>query len=134
MSMDLNVLKEILNSELDSALPIVSWSCGQAHLTNTWVSYARLKEDKYLLIPVAGMSHLEEDLKANKRVLCSLTNRDILGNLEDGAGHKLPGTGVVCKGNAEIVTQGDFNAEMNAAYPWSRATLIITLDDIKQTL
>lgn len=132
--MNLEVLKQILASKLDSSMPIVSWSNNEAHLTNTWISYCELKEDKYILLPAAGMSFLEKDLKSNKEVILSFTNREILGNLEDGNGNKLPGTGVVCRGEASIHEEGEDFTQMKAKFPWMRACVKVLLKDAKQTL
>lgn len=132
--MNLDLLKQILASKIDSSMPIVSWSNGEAHLTNTWISYCELKDEKFILLPAAGMSHLENDLKTNKKVILSFTNREILGNLEDGNGNKLPGTGVVCQGEGELLEAGEDFESMKAKFPWMRACLKVKLTDAKQTL
>lgn len=132
--MDLKVLKDILASKLDAGMPVVSWSKGEAHLTNTWVSYCRLIDDKYILLPAAGMFFLEKDIKENENVILSFTNREILGNLEDGNGNKLPGTGVVCRGLAKLYESGPDFEMMKAIHPWMRACLKIELTEAKQTL
>lgn len=132
--MNLDLLKKILASHIDSSLPIVSWSNNEAHLTNTWISYCKLKEDKYVLLPAAGMNFLEKDIKINDELILSFTNREILGNLEDGDGNKLPGTGVVCRGRGELLDKGEDFEYMKELYPWIRACLKVVLKEAKQTL
>lgn len=132
--MNLDLLKQILASKIDSSMPIVSWSNNEAHLTNTWISYCRLKEDKFILLPAAGMSHLEKDLTVNKELILSFTNREILGNLDDGNGGKLPGTGVVCRGTGELLCKGEDFDYMKTQFPWMRACLKVCLSEAKQTL
>lgn len=125
--MSINLLKEILNHNLDSGAAIVTNGTDGVHLANTWNSYIRLENDDTLYIPVGGMIKTEENLKENGKILLSVTNREIQG-------FNFPGTGVLIEGTGKIVTTGDLVEKTKESYPWIRGVLVVKIDKVEQKL
>ena len=46
----------------EGVVSLTTWSHNEAHVTNTWNSYLKIKEDT-ILLPAAGMTSTEADLK-----------------------------------------------------------------------
>ena len=126
-TMEINLLKEILNHKVDSAATIVTHSNNQPHISNTWNSFITLTEDEKLLIPVGGMNLTEKNLLENDDVLLSISNRVV-------AGKNFPGTGVVIEGKAYIRTSGNEFDLVKKQFSWIRGALVVEIQSIKQTI
>ena len=61
---------EVLQHE--GVVSITTWANNEAHVTNTWNSYLKIKDDT-IWIPASGMTSTEADLKENNRVIVTLT-------------------------------------------------------------
>lgn len=57
---------EVLKHE--GVVSITTWSDNEAHVTNTWNSYLKIKDDT-ILIPAAGMTSTEADIKRTTALL-----------------------------------------------------------------
>lgn len=115
---------EVLKDE--EVVSIVTQSKG-AHVVNTWNSYIKITEDGKILIPAGRMNTTEDNIKENNKVLMTLGSREV-----DGFHSK--GTGFLIEGVGEFLYQGkDYNI-MKEKFPWMRATLVIKVEKITQTL
>ena len=90
---------EILQHE--GVVSIVSWgSTDEANITNTWNSYLVVK-DQRILLPAAGMTSTENDIKVNPNVKVTLGAREVEGfNGYQGTGFLLKGTAKICSSSA----------------------------------
>jgi len=126
--MGLEMLKKILAHHLDSGISIASSGANEPCINNSWVSFTSLSEDdKYLYIPVGGMSQLETNIKTLNKVCISLTNREITGAMYHG-------TGVIVEGSVEFLYEGEIFETMKEKFEWQRASLKVTITKVKQTL
>lgn len=118
---------EVLKHE--GVVSLVSWGSGiEPHITNTWNSYLQTKSDGSLLIPAAGMTHLEADLAQNTKVIVTLGSRDVKGY------NGYQGTGFKFYAEADLKDSGlDFDA-MKEKYPFIRKVLILHPQEMKQLL
>lgn len=116
---------EVLKYE--GVVSITTWSDNEAHVTNTWNSYLKVKDDT-LLIPAAGMTSTEADIKKNNRVIVTLGAREVEGfNGYQGTGFRLEGT-------ADFIADGPIYDEMFAEFPFLKRVLAVTIESAKQLL
>ncbi|KAF1679115.1 pyridoxamine 5'-phosphate oxidase family protein [Veillonella sp. R32] len=116
---------EVLNYE--GVVSITTWSDNEAHVTNTWNSYLKIKDDT-LLIPAAGMTSTEADIKKNNRVIITLGAREVEGfNGYQGTGFRLEGT-------ADFIANGPIYDEMFAEFPFLKRVLAVKIESAKQLL
>lgn len=116
---------EVISHE--GVVSIVSWGKGEPHIVNTWNSYLTITEDKRILIPAAGMTSIQEDVKENNKVKITLGSKDVKGLFTEGAGFRLEGT-------ANFVSSGAEFHMMMEKFPFLNKVLEITLTEVKQTL
>lgn len=116
---------EVLKYE--GVVSITTWSDNEAHVTNTWNSYLKVKENT-LLIPAAGMTSTEADIEKNNRVIVTLGAREVEGfNGYQGTGFRLEGT-------ADFIVNGPIYDEMYAEFPFLKRVLAIKVESAKQLL
>lgn len=116
---------EVLNYE--GVVSITTWSDNEAHVTNTWNSYLKIKDDT-LLIPAAGMTSTEADIQKNNRVIITLGAREVEGfNGYQGTGFRLEGT-------ADFIANGPIYDEMFAEFPFLKRVLAVKIESAKQLL
>lgn len=116
---------EVLKYE--GVVSITTWSDNEAHVTNTWNSYLKIKDDT-LLIPAAGMTSTEADIKKNNRVIITLGAREVEGfNGYQGTGFRLEGT-------ADFIANGPIYDEMFAEFPFLKRVLAVKIESAKQLL
>ena len=99
------------------------------HLVATWGDYVRalgIEEDR-LLIPVGGMHKTEANLKHDNRVELLCGTRQVQGTHSLGKG-----CGIV--GRAELQTAGPQFAAAKARFPWARAVMVVSVEEIKPQL
>ena len=116
---------EVISHE--GVVSIVSWGKGEPHIVNTWNSYLTITEDKRILIPAAGMTSTQEDVKDNNKVKITLGSKDVQGLFTQGAGFRLEGI-------ANFVSSGEEFDMMLEKFPFLNKVLEITLTEVKQTL
>ncbi|VTS20374.1 Pyridoxamine 5'-phosphate oxidase-related, FMN-binding [Streptococcus anginosus] len=81
-----------------------------------------------MLIPAAGMTHLEADLAQNSKVIVTLGSRDVEGR------NNYQGTGFKFYAEAKLKDSGsDFDA-MKEKYSFIRKVLILHPKEMKQLL
>lgn len=97
------------------------------HLVNTWNSYVIIDDEGRLLIPAGRMQRTEENLKADNRVVLTVANRQVMGK-------RYAGTGMLLHGHAAFVAKGPSFDAIKERFAWARAALVITIEDIEQTL
>lgn len=124
--MAIELLKKILDSNLDSGVSIVSNNGNEAHIANTWVSFVKLVNNT-LWIPVGGMNKTEEFLKKNDVLILSFCNREIPGTMYNGCG-------VHVKGNGKIKSEGEIFEAIKKEFDWARAVLVVDIKETKQVL
>lgn len=117
---------EVLNYE--GVVSIVTWTEKEANVTNTWNSYLELTTDGRILLPAAGLKSTESDLQVNDKVKVTLGSREVEGR--DG----YQGTGFKIEGTAKFITEGSDFDMMFEKFPFIRAALEITVEDLKQLL
>jgi predicted pyridoxine 5'-phosphate oxidase superfamily flavin-nucleotide-binding protein len=111
----------------DGVVAIATLGQDGPHMVNTWNSYVRISPEGRLLIPAGYMHRTEANIVFNNNVLITLGSSKVAGNIG-------PGTGFLVKGTAAFVTSGpDFDC-MKSKFGWARATLVVTLDSVTQTL
>ncbi len=118
--------KEVLKHE--GVVSIVTWTKEEANVTNTWNSYLQITDDERILLPAAGLMSTEADIAINNRVKVTLGSRDVEGR--DG----YQGTGFKIEGTAKFITEGPDFDMMFEKFPFIRAALEITIEDLKQLL
>lgn len=116
---------EVLKYE--GVVSITTWSNNEAHVTNTWNSYLKVKDDT-ILIPAAGMKSSEADIAVNDRVIVTMGAREVEGF------NGYQGTGFRVEGNASFITEGPVFDEMKAAFPFLSRVLAVKADSAKQLL
>ena len=99
----------------------------EPHVVNTWNSYIKINQEGKLLIPAGRMNTTEDNIKENNKVLLTIGSREV-----DGFHSK--GTGFLIEGRGEFSCQGKDYDTMKEKFPWMRATLVIEMDKITQTL
>ncbi|AUO85831.1 FMN-binding protein [Streptococcus agalactiae] len=60
----------------EGVVSITSWTELAPHVTNTWNSYLTITDDQRILAPAAGMTHLENVLNNNSKIIMTLGNRE----------------------------------------------------------
>lgn len=118
---------EVLKHE--GVVSLVSWgSEAEPHITNTWNSYLQVTSDGSLLVPAAGMTHLEADLTQNPKLIVTVGSREVKGR------NGYQGTGFKFYAEAELKDFGpDFDI-MKEKYPFIRKILILHPQEMKQLL
>lgn len=114
--------------EHEGVVSIVTWTEKEANVTNTWNSYLHITEDERILLPAAGLKSTEADLAINDRVKVTLGSRDVEGR--DG----YQGTGFKIEGTAKFITEGSEFDMMFEKFPFIRAALEITIEELTQLL
>ena len=99
------------------------------HLVATWGDYVRALGigDDRLLIPVGGMHKTEANLKRDNRVELLCGTRQVKGT------HSL-GRGCGITGRAELQTTGPYFDAAKARFPWARAVMVVSVEEVKPQL
>ncbi len=100
---------------------------GRPHLVNTWNSYVQITAEEHLLLPVGGMNRTEKNVSENNALLLSMGSREV-------EGRRGPGTGFLITGTAEFLSTGSEFETVKNKYPWARAALKVSIEDVTQTL
>lgn len=116
---------EVLQHE--GVVSITTWANNEAHVTNTWNSYLKIKDDT-IWIPASGITSTEADLKENNRVIVTLGSREVEGF------NGYQGTGFRVEGTTEFVAEGPIFDEMFEAFPFIKRVLIVKAESTKQLL
>ena len=116
---------EVIGKE--GVVSITSWGQGDPHVTCTWNSYLVVKGDR-LLIPAAGMTSTEADVKVNPRVLLTLGSREVMGH------NNYQGTGFRIEGTASFLNHGEDFDQMKTKFPFLNRVLEVTAASAKQLL
>ncbi len=111
----------------EGVVTIVTQSEDRPHLTNTWNSYLRVKDDK-ILIPAAGMKTAEENIKRNGIILIAVGSKEVEGF------NGYQGTGFNIDGQAEFITEGDDYNKMKEEFPFLDRVLEVKIKDIQQKI
>ena len=114
--------------EHEGVVSITSWNKHEPHVTNTWNSYLTVTKDERLLVPAVGMSHLEEDILENPRVIVTLGSREVEGR--DG----YQGTGFKLYAEAKLLDEGEDFDKMKEGFPFLRKVLSLSPSSLKQLL
>lgn len=117
---------EVLKYE--GAVSITSWGEGKPHVTCTWNSYLVVKGDDTILIPAAGMTSTEADVKVNDKVILTLAAREVEGY------NGYQGTGFRVTGKATFLCEGEYFDELKAKYSFLNRVLMVKADSCKQLL
>ena len=117
--------KETLSHE--GAVAIVTCDGKEAHVTNTWNSYVHVYSDNQLFIPAAGMNSTEKDTATNNIIKITFGSKEVEGTKGMGAGFYL-------EGKAAFYEEGKEYDLMKAKFPWLRKVLVVTADQVKQTI
>lgn len=137
-------LMEVLTTQPDGAIAIVTQGINEPHVVNSWNSYVNVTDEGDLLIPVGGMIETEKNIENNNMVKLTITNREVPGKmLCNGTGFLIKGTARFIKEDAEFIkvkakfpwsrAVQDFDM-MKAKFPWARAVLAITIESAERTL
>lgn len=111
----------------DGVVAIATLGDDGPHMVNTWNSYLRFSEEGNLLIPAGYMYRTEANISVNNQVLITLGSSMVSGNLG-------PGTGFLIKGTASFVTSGPDFEMTKEKFAWARATMVVTISSVTQTL
>ena len=111
----------------EGVISITTWSDNEAHVTNTWNSYLKIKDDT-ILIPAAGMNSTEADVAKNNRVIVTMGAREV----ESFNGYQ--GTGFRVEGTASFISEGPIYDEMYAEFPFLKRVLAVKAEMAKQLL
>ena len=111
----------------DGVVAIATLGPDGPHMVNTWNSYIRITEDGRMLIPAGYMHRTEANVATNEKVLLTLGSSKVTGNIG-------PGTGFLIRGTAAFVASGPDFEVMKAKFPWARAALAVTIEEVVQTL
>ncbi|MGI6466726.1 MAG: pyridoxamine 5'-phosphate oxidase family protein [Sphaerochaetaceae bacterium] len=120
-------LIKLINTPPDSAAAIVTNNKEGAHVVNTWNSYIKVVDNKYLLIPVGRMNQTEKNLEEDKRVLLTISNREVMGL-------SYKGTGFLVEGEGSIVNNGPYYEIIKESFSWAKGVLVIEVREQQQTL
>lgn len=117
---------EVINHE--GSVSITSWTEKGAHVTCTWNTYLQVIEDNKILIPAAGMTSTESDLKENNEIILTMAAREVEGfNGYQGTGFRISGT-------AEFLDEGEYFDKVHEKYPFANRALVVDVKDAKQLL
>ncbi|HEN8218627.1 TPA: pyridoxamine 5'-phosphate oxidase family protein [Streptococcus agalactiae] len=112
----------------EGVVSITSWIELAPHVTNTWNSYLTITDDQRILAPAAGMTHLENDLNNNSKIIMTLGSREVEGR--DG----YQGTGFKIEGTAKLLEAGSDFEIVKEKYPFLRKVLEVTPINVIQLL
>lgn len=116
---------EVLSHE--GVVAIVTGGAKGPHAVNTWNSYIKVTGEGRILIPAGRMKVTEDNLSENPAVLLTLGSREV-------EGLRGKGTGFLVEGKGAFLDKGpDFDL-MKEQFPWVRAVLVVTPENISQTL
>lgn len=118
-------LKQVLQHE--GVVAIATQGSDGPHLVNTWNSYLEITEMNRLIIPAGYMNKTEVNINSDNRVLITIGTREVEGKLG-------PGTGFLIKGTAQFIKTGPIYEKLKQRFSWIRAALVITVENITQTL
>jgi len=96
-----------------------------AHVTGTWGEYVReLKPSaEIVVIPAGGYRQTEKNLARDTRITLLIASRQVQGSHGPGQGCRIAGT-------AELVTEGPAAEEVRSKFPWARAALVISVEEM----
>lgn len=121
-------VKEITRYE--GVTTIISWgSSEEPNARATWNTYLQFKDDNKILIPVAGFTSIQQDVKVNDTVKLLFGTTEIEGM----NGYK-GGTGYLLKGRAEFIESGEDFDKIKEDYQWINKVMVITVEDTKQLI
>lgn len=112
----------------EGVVSIVSWSNGDANVTNTWNSYLEIIDKDKILIPAAGMHSTENDVKLNNKVKVTLGSRDVEGR------NGYQGTGFLIEGTASFVETGEYFDLMKKKFSFISRVIVVNVNSYKQLL
>lgn len=95
------------------------------HVTGTWGEYVRALEPntETVVIPAGGYRQTEQNLSSDTRITLLIASRQVEGS--DG-----PGQGCRIAGTAELVTEGPTAEDVKKLFPWARAALVISVEEM----
>lgn len=120
-------LLEVINTQPDSAIAIVTQGPNEPHVVNSWNSYIQIDGEDKLLIPVGDMIQTQKNIEANNNIKLTISNREVMGK-------RYKGTGFLVTGTAAFITEGPEFDIVKSKFPWARAALTITVASTEQTL
>lgn len=97
------------------------------HLVNSWNSYIEVASGNKLLIPAGYMNETENNIAKNDKVQLTVGSKEV-------EGFNGLGTGFLVKGTAKFTKSGANYESLKNRFPWMRAVLEITIDNVAQTL
>ncbi|HPM07105.1 MAG TPA: pyridoxamine 5'-phosphate oxidase family protein [Treponemataceae bacterium] len=106
---------------------IVTVAQNEAHIANTWNTYIRIVDNKSIIIPVGGMGITQENLEINPKVKMTVGTREVQGL-------RYMGTGFLVEGRGQVDESGANYDFIKKEFPWARAALVISPENITQTL
>lgn len=116
-------LRSVMQNE--GAVAIIAQGKVSPHVVNTWHSFVTVNSDNFI-IPVGGMTTMEEVLTHDNKVVVTVGSRDVEGLHGAGAGFLL-------SGNATIVYDGEECILIKKSFPWARAMMKIMITNVTQT-
>lgn len=115
----------------EGSVSITSWTNKGAHVTCTWNSYLQVVKEnniEKILIPAAGMTSTENDIKENDDVILTMAAREVEGF------NGYQGTGFRIIGSAEFLNEGDYFNQVHDNYSFANRALVVTVKEAKQLL
>lgn len=115
----------------EGSVSITSWTNKGAHVTCTWNSYLQVVKEnniEKILIPAAGMTSTENDVKENDDVILTMAAREVEGF------NGYQGTGFRIIGSAEFLNEGDYFNQVHDNYSFANRALVVTVKEAKQLL
>ncbi len=115
----------------EGSVSITSWTKKGAHVTCTWNSYLQVVKEnniEKILIPAAGMTSTENDVKENDDVILTMAAREVEGF------NGYQGTGFRIIGSAEFLNEGDYFKKVHDKYSFANRALVVTVKEAKQLL
>ena len=95
------------------------------HVTGTWGEYVRElgPTAETVVIPAGGYQRTESNLARDARITLLIASREVQGSHGPGQGCRITGT-------AELVTEGPTAEEVKSKFPWARAALVISVEEM----
>lgn len=114
----------------EGSVSITSWTSKGAHVTCTWNTYLQIEDgdSEKILIPAAGMTSTENDVKENNEVILTMAAREVEGfNGYQGTGFRIVGT-------AEFLDEGEYFDKVHDKFPFANRALVVDVKEAKQLL
>lgn len=120
-----HTLKEVLQH--NGVVSITTWTENNAHVSNTWNSYLRLRNDNTILIPAAWLHQTEKNVNINNSIILTFGSPEVQGKMGLG-------TGFVLEGTAKFLSSGEAYEMMKEEYSFLTRVLEVTVTSVKQTI